>query len=199
QNTNTYRVVLTGLCSIVNSNAATLFVNPIPTVIVSANPASILPNQTKTLTATPNPAGGSFQWSFNGTAIPGATTASFGPVGINELGSYRVLYTSAAGCPVTSAELQVTGAISDILWVYPNPNRGVFQVRFFNQSAEPATIMVFNMKGQKVYEKKVVTGATTYSQIEVDLGLKANGVYIVQLVNGSGKVLGAKRIIVEVF
>jgi hypothetical protein len=199
-NTNTFRVVLTGLCSVVNSSAASLYVNPIPTVVVSANPpANILPNQTTTLTATANPSGGSYAWSFNGTAIPGATGQSYGPIGIDALGSYRVTYTSTAGCTATSADFQVTGAISDVLWVYPNPNRGIFQVRFYNQSNEPATILVFNMKGQKVYERKVVTGATTYSQIQVDLGMKANGVYNVQLVNGSGKVLGAKQIIVEAF
>ncbi len=199
-NTNTYRVVLTGLCSIVNSPARTLFVNPGPTVTVSAHPGtSILPNQFVTLTAHPNPAGGSYQWLFNGVPIPGATNPALTQIGIDDLGTYSVIYTSPAGCTTTSAPIVITGTESNNLWVYPNPNRGIFQVRFFNQSNEPATVQVFNAAGQKVYEEKVITGAQTYSQIQVDLGLKANGVYIVRLVNGSGKILGAKRIIVQVF
>ena len=101
-----------------------------------------------------------------------------------------VVYTSPFGCIATSASDSITGTESNNLWVYPNPNRGVFQVRFFNQSNEPATVQVFSAAGQKVYEEKVITGTQTYSQIQVDLGLKANGVYVVRLVNGSGKVAG---------
>jgi Secretion system C-terminal sorting domain len=110
-----------------------------------------------------------------------------------------VVYTDLNGCVATSANLDVTGAVSGALWVYPNPNRGVFNVRFFNQANEPATVNVFNAAGQKVYQKAVVTGGTAYSQIEVNLGFKANGIYVVQVVNGSGKILGAVKINVQSF
>ena len=198
-NTNTFRVVITGLCTIVNSNAATLYVNPVPTVVISATPPpSLLPNQTTTLNAFTNPAGGgTFTWFFNGTAIPGVTGSSLGPIGINQLGVYRVLYTDLNGCVGTSANLDVTGAFSNQIWVYPNPNFGQFQVRFYNQVSEPATVTVFNAAGQRVYQRSLTTGGTPYTQIDIDLGLKANGVYIVQIVNGSGKLLAAKKIIVQ--
>ncbi|MBK9658732.1 MAG: HYR domain-containing protein [Chitinophagaceae bacterium] len=198
-NTNTFRVVVTGLCSVVISNAATLYVNPAPTVVITATPPpSILPNQTTTLNATTFPPGsGTFSWFFNGSVIPGATTSSLGPLNINQLGTYRVVYTDGNGCVGTSANFDVTGALSNQIWVYPNPNFGQFQVRFYNLVNEPATINVFNAAGQKVYQRSLITGITTYTQIDIDLGLKANGMYIVQIVNGSGKQLAAKQIIVQ--
>ena len=197
-NTNTFRVVITGLCTVVNSNAATLYVNPVPTVVISATPPpSLLPNQTTTLNAFTNPSGGTFTWFFNGTTIPGVTGSSLGPIGINQLGTYRVVYTDPNGCIGTSANLDVTGTVSNQIWVYPNPNFGQFQVRFFNQANEQATINVFNAAGQNVYQRSLTTGGTPYTQIDIDLGLKANGVYIVQIVNGSGKLLAAKQIIVQ--
>jgi len=198
-NTNAFRVIVNGLCTVLTSNVATLFVNAGPTVVITATPPpSILPNQTTTLHATTFPAGGgTFTWFYNGTVIPGETTSSLGPLTINQLGTYRVVYTDANGCVGTSANFEVTGAVSNEIWVYPNPNFGQFQVRFFNQTNEPATVNVYNAAGQKVYQRSIVTGGTTYTQIDIDLGFKANGIYIVQVVNGSGKLLAAKRIIVQ--
>ncbi|MBK9464145.1 MAG: HYR domain-containing protein [Chitinophagaceae bacterium] len=198
-NTNAFRVIVNGLCTVLTSNVATLFVNAGPTVVITATPPpSILPNQTTTLHATTFPAGGgTFTWFYNGTVIPGETTSSLGPLTINQLGTYRVVYTDGNGCVGTSANFEVTGAVSNEIWVYPNPNFGQFQVRFFNQTNEPATVNVYNAAGQKVYQRSIVTGGTTYTQIDIDLGFKANGIYIVQVVNGSGKLLAAKRIIVQ--
>ncbi|MEO7924831.1 MAG: HYR domain-containing protein [Chitinophagaceae bacterium] len=198
QNTNTFRVILNGLCTVVTSNPATLNVNALPSVIISANPPpSILPTQTTTLFATASSSGGSYAWFLNGTLVATTTVPSYGPLTIDQLGTYRVVYTDANGCVATSANLDVSGAASDALWVYPNPNHGDFQVRFNNQPGEDATINIYNAGGQKVYQRSLVTGSTTYTQIDVSLGVKSDGVYIVQVVNGSGKILGSRRIIVR--
>lgn len=198
QNTNTFRALLNGLCTTVNSGAATLFVNPLPAVVISANPPSpLLPAQTATLTAYATPAGGTYAWFFNGTAIPGATAVNLGPLSVNDLGTYRVVYTDANGCTATSANFDLAGAASDGMWVYPVPNYGTFRVRFNNQPGEGATVNVFNAAGQNVYQRSLVTGSTTYTEIEVVLGLKANGVYLVQVVNSSGNIIGSRNIIVQ--
>ncbi len=197
QNTNTYRVRLNGLCTVVNSNPASLYVNPPSSVTIAAAPPAILPNQTSTLTATGNPSGGTYAWTLNGNPVAGVTGPVLGPLNINQLGNYRVVYTSPAGCISTSTDLVLTGASSDALWVYPNPNFGQFQVRFYNTANEAATINVYDALGQKVYQRSLVTGNTNYTQIDIDLGVKANGIYIVELVNGSGKRIGTKRINVQ--
>lgn len=55
------------------------------------------------------------------------------------------------------------------MWVYPVPNYGTFRVRFNNQPGEGATVNVFNAAGQNVYQRSLVTGSTTYTEIEVVL------------------------------
>jgi hypothetical protein len=78
-NTNSYRVILTGRCSVVTSGFATLYVNQLPTVSILASiPPVLLPNQSLTLTAVVNPVGGSYQWFKNGVAIAGATGGTLG-------------------------------------------------------------------------------------------------------------------------
>jgi hypothetical protein len=197
-NTNTFRVILTGLCTTVTSNQATLFVNTLPTITLSSSiPPFLLPGQLLSITALGVPPGGSFVWLKNGVVIPGASGNVLSGIGIGDLGSYTVRYTDPNGCVSTSAALVVTGLASDNMWVYPNPNFGQFTVRFFNANPETATVNVYNAKGQRVYSKAVAT-TLPYTNIDVDLGPTAkNGTYIVELVDGSGNRVGAQRVVVR--
>jgi HYR domain/PKD-like domain/Secretion system C-terminal sorting domain len=195
-NTSSYRVILTGLCTTITSNAATLFVNPLPTIFITANPASILPAQTAAITATTNPAtGGSFVWSYNGTAISGATGPVLTSLRVDNIGTYRAVYTDANGCVATSADVTLSGLASEKLWVYPNPNKGQFQARFYNQTGEVATARVFNAAGQLVYQKAITTGIA-YSQLSIDLTGHAPGMYVVKIIGSSGRELAAKQLLV---
>ena len=197
QNTNTYRVVLTGRCSVVISDVATLYVNPLPTVtLVTSIPPSLTPSQSLNITANVSPAGGSFVWRKDGSVI-GATGSSLTGLTVDDIGTYRVTYTDPNGCVNTSADVVVTGQASDNLWVYPNPNNGRFQVRFYNTPGENATVRVFDSKGAKVFEKTVATGIN-YTRIDVELNKPvASEMYIVELVNSSGQRIGTKKIIVQ--
>jgi subtilisin-like proprotein convertase family protein len=199
QNTNTYRVKVIGLCTTVTSTFATLYVNPLPTILLTTSqPPILLPTQTVSITATTNPSGGTYVWKKNGSTISGASGPVLGPLTVDDIGTYKLVYTDPNGCESTSADLAVIGESADGLWVYPNPNTGVFQVRFFNQANEKVTINVYNSIGQKIYQESVVTRATTYAQININLGTRQTpGVYIVEAVNSAGKKVGAKRIIVN--
>jgi hypothetical protein len=196
-NTNTFRVVLTGLCSVVNSGAATLFVNPLPSVIISSSgPVDLLPAQSTNLVATTFPPGGTHSWQFNGTALNTTTGPVLGPLTVDDIGSYSVIYTDPNGCVRASNTIVISGQPTEKLWVYPNPNHGRFQVRFFNQANESAIIMVYNAIGRLVLKKAVVTGLA-YSSTEVDLGINDPGVYIVKVIGAGGRELAAKSIIVQ--
>jgi hypothetical protein len=198
-NTNTFRVVINGLCtSNIISNAATLFVNTNPVITLSSSkPPFLQPGQFLDITATGIPQSGSFVWLFNGVVIPGATTNTLTNLGVDDFGSYSVRYTDANGCITTSAVLVLTGMSSENLWVYPNPNFGSFQVRFFNSNPENATVRVWNSSGVKVYQKTLTT-TLPYTMIDIDLGsVVANGVYTVELVNQAGERIGAKQVIVR--
>ncbi|MBL7747458.1 MAG: HYR domain-containing protein, partial [Chitinophagaceae bacterium] len=195
-NTNTFRCVLTGLCTVVNSNPATLFVNSPPTIALTASPlAALLPNQTTSITATVNPPGGTFVWSLNGTPITTVTGPVLGPINVNGIGTYTAVYTDPRGCVSSTASIQIGAQASSQLWVYPNPNTGIFNVRFYNQTGEQVTLKVFNGLGQVVYTQSLPLGVA-YSNITVNLGNMPAGVYIVKIMNGTGAELAAKRIVV---
>jgi hypothetical protein len=200
QNTNTYRCVLTGRCSVVNSGAATLYVNPLPVVNLTTSIApAITPGQSLNIISTVSMPGGTYAWYRNGVLL--TSPLAQGPVlsglTVDNLGTYRLVYTDPNGCVGTSADVVVSGQATDKLWVYPVPNNGTFQVRFFNQPNESATIRVLDAKGAKVYERTAVT-TTAYTRIDVELPAAiADGTYVVELLNSSGNRVGVKKIIVR--
>ncbi|MFZ9388811.1 MAG: HYR domain-containing protein, partial [Chitinophagaceae bacterium] len=199
-NSNSYRCILTGRCSVVITNFATLYVNPLPSVSVSTSiPPILVPGQVLDLISSVSPGGGSYAWFKNGQLL--TSPLQQGPVlsglTVNDIGTYRLVYTDLNGCSNTSADIVVSGQASEKLWVYPVPNNGQFQVRFFNQAGEQATVRVFDAKGAKVYERSIVTNIA-YTQIDINLGASIpDGTYIVELVNGAGNRVGAKKIIVR--
>jgi hypothetical protein len=171
-------------------------VNPLPSITLNASPlAALLPPQITTITATVNPTGGSFVWSLNGATIPGATGNTLGPINVNGIGAYQAVYTDPNGCVSTSAVLNITAMASSNLWVYPVPNTGTFNVRFYNQTGEAATLKVYNAMGQVIYQQALTLGIT-YSNTVVNLGNVPAGVYVVKVVNSSNLELAAKRIVV---
>jgi hypothetical protein len=115
---------------------------------------------------------------------------------VDNIGSYAVVYSDPNGCVRTSNTIVLAGQPTENLWVFPNPNKGQFQVRFFNQLNEPATIVVYNALGRMVVQKTITTGLA-YSRADVDLGINAPGIYIVKVIGAGGRVLAARRIIVN--
>ena len=197
-NTNTYRVIVNGVCSSVTSNMATLFVNTLPQISLHPSIAPTLqPGDVMSITATGIPPGGSYVWLLDGNVIAGASGNVLNNVTVNGLGSYTVRYTDPRGCVSTSAPLVVTGTASSKVWVYPNPNNGQFQVRVFaTGSTSPLTIRVYDSKGSLVYEKEHQT-VLPFTQMDVNLGVKSSGIYTVRVHDGSGNIIGAKSVLVR--
>jgi hypothetical protein len=198
-NNANYRVRITGPCgTVVFSNTVILTVNPLPTIILwSATTAELVPGRNVTIRTTANPTGGTYAWLFNGNPITGATGTTLGPLDIDNIGRYNVTYTDLNGCVKTSSDFLVTGEYSITFWVYPNPtSTGRFQVRFNNHSGEVAKVKVYDPLGQLVFQQRVTTGPTTYSRIDVDLSNAANGIYTVELLNGSDLRVGAKQLLI---
>ena len=195
-NAATYRVVLNGLCTNVNSAAASLFVNPLPAVSISFNPLSqLLPSQFTTIVSTVSPAGGSYVWRRNNNVVVGALNEVLDGLTVDQLGTYQLTYTDLNGCVSNSGSLVLTALESPRIWVYPSPNNGRFQVRYYNNFGEPVTVRVFNSAGQLVYSRELVT-TDAYSRIDVDLGNQSQGVYIVKVYDTKSRELAAKKILV---
>jgi Secretion system C-terminal sorting domain/HYR domain len=194
-NTTDYRCVLTGRCSEVISGFATLYVNPLPTIsLLASRPLALLPGNQLTITAVASPSGGTYVWRKNGVVIAGATGSTLSNLTVDDIGSYTCTYTDGNGCVKTSNAMVVTGQPSDKVWLYPNPNTGVFQVRFFNATNEAVNIGVFNSAGQQVWTRSFTTGLA-YTRLDVDISNLSQGEYTVSVFNAAGKKVGAKKFI----
>ena len=196
QNGNKYRVIVgTGGCTpTLTSTAGTLTVNPIPVVTISAAPVvNIFPGLTSTLTAAVSSATSplSYQWYLNGSPIAGATSNTY-VVSVDGEGKYTVKVSDANGC-TSAAGTSTPNFINigdssgvTILFIYPSPNSGRFQVRYFNDinnaGTAPAVVNVYDEKGARVFTQRYVLGAG-YNAMNVDLGTHGRGLYRVELLD----------------
>lgn len=178
--------ITTPACGGIVSNTATLLVNSFPAPQITASDLLITPGQTAILTATSTPAAAAngWTWTRNGTAITG--TANTQTVGIDQLGVYQARVTDVNGCSALSNELVIGAENSDLLWIYPNPSQGVFNVRlYFNNTlvSERRVVTVYNMLGQRVTSKEYdLTNITApYMEMTFDLSKMAAGTYLVKV------------------
>ena len=191
-NNNQYRAVLTvaACTSTVNSGAATLTVNPLPVIVINAAPyTKLYPGITTTITAAVSPnAAVTYQWYKNGIAVPGATNATI-VVDVDNLGDYSVMVDDVNGCSNSSASLTISEAANDILFIYPSPNTGQFQVRYYNlagNSVNPRTLSIYDAKGARVYSR-TYNITLPYSRMDVDMSNYSKGIYRVELGDLNGK------------
>jgi len=183
------------------STAGTLTVNPTPVVVISANPfTEIYPGQTTTLSAavSPNP-GATFTWFRNGVPVAGATGNTL-VVDVDGLGLYTASVTDVNGCVGTSsATIEIKDAANDILFIYPSPNSGQFQVRFFSGAGNnplPRIISIYDNKGSRIYTR-TYTIAVPYTRMDVDLKNHGKGIYNVELSDGNGRRLKTGRVVIH--
>ena len=210
QSGNSYRVIITaaGCSGSRTSTAGVLTVNPLPIVTISAAPVrNLFPGLTTTLTAavSPNPTGAAYQWFRNGTAVAGATTNRL-VVGIDGVGTYTIRVTDANGC-IAAAGTSTPGniVIGDSanvtrLFIYPSPNNGRFQVRYFNDVANgglnPGVINVYDAKGSRVFSRNYNIGGG-FQAMNVDLGAShGSGIYRVDLLTSTGERIKTGTVII---
>ena len=193
-------IYVTSCASNVVSNAATLTVNPTPVIVISASPSpELMPNTTTTLTAavSPNP-GATYTWYKNGIVVNGATGNSL-VVGVDDLGVYTVNVVDSKSCGGTSNSITVSSKQSDMLFIYPSPNTGSFQVRYYSAPGNnplPRVLNVFDSKGARVFSQ-TYTIAAPYMQMNVDLSAYSKGIYSVEVSDRNGNRLKTGRVIVQ--
>lgn len=176
------------------SAATAVTVTPKPTVSLSAaSYTSLFPGITTSITATTSvPV--SYTWFRNGAVVTGATSASI-PVNIDGTGDYTVLISNTAGCTNTSSVLTIRDSVTARIFIYPNPNRGQFQVSYYNASPTENTITVFDSRGARILTKKF--GITTsYQRMNVDVRNHGKGTYNVVLSDKNNKKLATASVVV---
>jgi hypothetical protein len=198
-NNNKYRLVVTeSNCGIFNSDVATLTVNTLPLVTLSATPANvIMPGQTINLNATSTPSSTTYTWYYNGNIINGQS-GSFITIGENQTGNYYAAVTDANGCNSTSAIVNVRDTILNYTFIYPNPNKGHFQVRFegIPYNGQARTITMYDAKGARVY-RKAYNVSTSYEVMDVNVEQFSRGVYTLVLSDASGVTLATGKVVIQ--
>ena len=201
-NNNRYRVVVsaTPCTGTLTSVAGILTVNPLPVLGITTTSPSVLPGQTATLTVTSSttvPANG-YTWTRNGVVVQGATGNTL-VVDVDGIGDYSVTATDANGCGSSAAAtISITSRPSDVLFIYPSPNSGQFQIRYQSTAgniALPRVVNVYDSKGARVYSKVYTVGAP-YTRMDVDMSAFQKGVYQVELADNNGNRIKTGRVVI---
>lgn len=130
----------------------------------------------------------SYQWSLDGTEIPGATAATYT---VAQNGSYSVAVTNASGCSGTSGMYEVnnyTGtsdvaALAASIRIYPNPAQDMLYV----QSPVPVTLSLTGIDGRSVLAAQETDA--------VFVGELADGMYLLHISDKAGRLLRSEKIV----
>ncbi|MEQ1553299.1 MAG: T9SS type A sorting domain-containing protein, partial [Ferruginibacter sp.] len=200
---NKYRVLVssTGCTTTLTSSAGTLTVNPTPVVTISAAPITkLFPGLTSTLTAAVSPnAASTYQWYKNGVLVTGATLNKT-VVDIDKLGTYTVRVSDVNGCVSngvsTPASILITDSVTtNKLFIYPSPNSGQFQVRYYNAGNAPTYVNIFDEKGARVFTQ-TFGASTPYQSMNVDLSGFGRGIYRVDVLTANGNRINTGSVMV---
>ena len=196
-----YRCIVTGAapCASATSFAARLTVNPLPTVVISAAPyTSLFPGLRTTLSSTVSPAAAStYTWLRNGVAVSGATTGTLN-VDVDGLGDYQLRVTDVNGCTNSSNIVTIKDSASGRCFIYPNPNSGQFQVRYYSvaNNVLPRGIVVYDAKGDRVMTQNYTVGRP-YDRMDVDMRRFGKGLYWVEIVDRNGNRITMCRVAIQ--
>jgi hypothetical protein len=177
QNNYRYRLVATGACGPVTSNAAVLTVNPLPSFsLTGLNPAVVCVSDLAFTLVGP----GTGTWS--GTGVQGGV---FNPATAG-IGTTTVNYTqTVAGCSSTRGTIIQVNECSDrhlllsqypSLIVYPNPSNGAINVRVNTDLYTELGLKIYNSDGQLVQTLQF-SNVTYGSVLPVNLVNAPSGTY----------------------
>lgn len=197
-NNNKYRVIMTNVCTTVNSNVATITVNQLPLISISATPSAVIfPGQNISLSASVNSSVNTYNWYNNGTLVTGQNSSTIN-VTAASIGNYNVSVVDLNGCVNSSENINVRDTILTYTFIFPNPNNGKFKVRFEGvpYNAQPRTITIYDAKGSRVYIQSFVLNSS-FQIMDVDASQLSSGVYALALTDASGEVLETGRVVIQ--
>jgi hypothetical protein len=132
------------------------------------------------------------QWYLNGIAIAGATGKKHKPV---YLGSYTVgvVLNGCSSLPSNAIVIaQIVGIpeleVCNLFEIYPNPSRGLFNIKVVSGKPADLTIEIYNNVGTLLWKKDKLHIDGIYTR-PINLGTVSAGVYLVVLKNGDLNVI----------
>ncbi|MBS1510461.1 MAG: choice-of-anchor J domain-containing protein [Bacteroidetes bacterium] len=182
-------------CGYAITRIARLTVNPLPTIVIGASPVTrLFPGLTTTIFSTVSPIAATYTWLRNGVQVPNASGSSL-LIDIDKLGDYSLRVTDVNGCTNTSNTVSIKDSVTGKVFIYPNPNSGQFQVRYWsivNNTNLPRGINVYDATGKRVSTLKYSISAP-YARMDVDLRNYGTGVYWIEVVDVVGNRLAMGR------
>jgi Ig-like domain CHU_C associated/Secretion system C-terminal sorting domain len=195
--TTTYFVRIEDVCINTTCQSVTVTVAPKPVVeITVAPPGGVRPDKPVTIIATVSPPDNyTYVWTKNNTTNLNINRDRI-VVTANEAGEYNVKVTAASGCTSTSVNAIVTSTTSTTLFIFPNPNNGLFNVSYNNGTANlnGRTLNIYDSKGARVFTQ-TYNNVVPYGNMKVDMRNNAKGTYFVILRDASGKELGTGKVV----
>jgi hypothetical protein len=169
--------------------------SPVFNLVVNATPA--MPHITASGDTLHSDATAGNQWYFNGNVIPGAT----GQTWVAEQSGWYWTVVTLDGCSspasnhiyIVKVGVNETTLATDVV-LYPNPNEGVFTLKFTSAKQEKFDIRVFNNLGVQIFEMRNLDVMGTTRQ-NIDLRPSPNGVYSVIISNNQSSVV--KKIVIN--
>jgi hypothetical protein len=182
----------TAPCGYALTRNARLTVNPLPTIVLGASRLRLFPGLTSTIFSTVTPAGSTFTWFRNGVQVTGSASSLL--VTADGLGDYTLRVTDVNGCTNTSAPITIADSASGKVFIYPNPNSGIFQVRYYSSvnTISPRGINVYDSRGKKLFSQTYAIGAP-YSRMDVNLSNQGSGLYMIEVVDVDGNRLAVGK------
>ena len=138
-------------------------------------PVPLITQTANVLTSTPAE---SYQWFLNDTIINGANSQA---LTINRIGNYTVVITDSLGCSNNLAMLNVvTLGIENIpswlnMQIYPNPNHGLFTVRFYDN--ELHNVSIYDITG-----RCVIASLPVLNYQDFDISRFSSGTYLLRII-----------------
>jgi PKD repeat protein len=180
-----------------------IVVEPGPSAAFSATPfEQNYPDATVTITNLCSEGFMAYVWDFG----DGIISFEENPVDhvYQEWGVYEILLTiNTVYCSDTASQIVTInegtgindiGETNDRLIIAPNPNNGIFSLKYFQKKVGDISVEIYNHQGQKLHFEKFENVAEELNA-KFDLRNYPKGVYYIRTVTDNNKVLGRKIII----
>lgn len=128
---------------------------------------------------------------FEGNAANGDWTialADFFATDTGILNSWSIEICTQTATPLSNDSFEL-----DNLSIYPNPNKGQFNVEFDNALNDQVGIQIFDLSGRSIFNQSYET-TSSFSQ-NINLGRVSSGMYLVNITDGQRTV--TKKVVIE--
>ena len=93
--------------------------------------------------------------------------------------------------PCVSTGVQSVSVETNTIIVYPNPNKGIFNIEA-SQAMDKSVMEIYNVLGQQV-SSQPLTGLTK----EINLSTQPAGLYLYRVISESGTLIGNGKLVIQ--